>query len=222
MKRISFLLFAVIILLSCSKNETAQWRGPERDGHYRDKDLLKEWPAGGPALKLKIENIGKGLSQPVVYKDVIYLTGIKHDTLDVISAWNMDGTLLWEKVFSKAWQRIYPESRGTPTIENNKIYLIGGSGELVCLNAKNGDLIWQQDPQTDFEGKYQYYGIVESVLLTGKAALYVTGGDNTTVVAYDKTTGELLWKSKSTGGPKSYASSSQIEWGGKQDRKSVV
>ena len=105
MKRISFLLFAVIILLSCSKNETAQWRGPERDGHYRDKDLLKEWPAGGPALKLKIENIGKGLSQPVVYKDVIYLTGIKHDTLDVISAWNMDGTLLWEKVFSRSEER---------------------------------------------------------------------------------------------------------------------
>ncbi len=216
MKQISFLIVAAVVLLSCTDNEIAQWRGPARDGIYPDRDLLKEWPAGGPALLLKIENIGKGLSQPVVYRDIIYITGLKHDSVDVISAFNMDGTLVWEKVFSTAWQRIYPESRGTPTIENNKIYLIGGSGELVCLNAKNGALIWKQNPHTLFEGKYQHYGIVESVLLTGKAALYVTGGENTTVVAYDKTTGGLLWKSKSTGGPKSYASSSLIAWGGKQ------
>ncbi len=216
MKRISFLLFAVVILLSCSDNEIAQWRGPDRNGIYPGKDFLKEWPAGGPALKLKIENIGKGLSQPVVYNDVIYITGVKHDSVDVISAFNMDGTLLWEKAFSTAWQRTYPESRGTPTIENNKIYLVGGSGELVCLSTKNGDLIWKQDPHNDFEGKYQHWGIVESVLLSDKAALYVTGGENTTVVAYDKTTGGLLWKSKSTGGPKSYASSSLATWGGKQ------
>lgn len=216
MKRMPFLLFAVIILLSCSNNEIGQWRGPDRDGIYPAKDLLKEWPADGPAFELKIENIGKGLSQPVVYKNVIYITGLKHDSLDVISAYSMDGNLIWEKAFSTAWQRTYPESRGTPTIENNKIYLIGGSGELVCLSAKTGDLIWKQDPHNDFEGKYQHWGIVESVLLSDKAALYVTGGEIATMVAYDKTTGELLWKSKSTGGPKSYASSLLVDWGGKQ------
>lgn len=216
MKQIPFLLFAVIILLSYPDNEIAQWRGPVRDGIYPGKNFLKQWPAGGPVLKLKIENLGKGLSQAVVYNNIIYITGLKHDSLDVISACNMNGKLIWEKTFSKAWQRTYPESRGTPTIENNKIYLIGGSGELVCINAQNGDLIWKQDPHNDFEGKYQHWGIVESVMLSNKAALYVTGGDNTTVVAYNKNTGELLWKSKSTGGPKSYASSSLVEWGGKQ------
>jgi outer membrane protein assembly factor BamB len=61
-----------------------------------------------------------------------------------------------------------------------------------------------------------HWGNVESVLLTDKAALYVTGGDKTTLVAYDKKKGELLWKSKSTGGEKSYASSSLIEWKGKK------
>lgn len=216
MKRISFLVLAPIILLSCTSNEIAQWRGPSRDGIYPDTNLINEWPTEGPTLNLKIENIGKGLSQPVVYKNVIYITGLKQDSLDIISAFNMDGRLIWQKPFSTAWQRTYPESRGTPTIENDKIYLIGGSGKLVCLNAKNGDLIWEQDPNIDFEGKYQHWGIVESVLLSDKAALYVTGGEISTVVAYDKTNGELLWKSKSTGGPKSYASSSLVEWGGKQ------
>lgn len=217
MKPILFLLsvFFVVLFSSCD-TEMAQWRGPKGAGIYPDTNLLKEWPADGPTLKLKIEDVGKGLSQPVVYKNNIYISGIKHDTLDVLSVFDINGELLWEKAFSAAWQRAYPESRGTPTIENDRIYLIGGSGELVCLSTKNGDLLWKQDPHASFTGEYQHWGIVESVLVSDKAALYVTGGENTTVVAYHKKSGKLLWQSPSTGGAKSYASSSLVEWGGKQ------
>jgi len=216
MKIILFFLSVTMIILLYQGEEISQWRGPARDGIYTGKNLLKEWPAGGPALMLKIENVGKGLSQPVVYKNVIYITGLKHDSLDIISAYDTDGKLLWEKAYSLAWQRTYPESRGTPTIENDRIYLVGGMGDLVCLSTDKGEIIWRQEPLTDFEGKYMYWGNVESVLLTDKAVLYVTGGEQTTVVAYDKKTGELRWKSKSTGGEKSYASSSLIEWKGKK------
>jgi outer membrane protein assembly factor BamB len=74
-------------------------------------------------------------------------------------------------------------------------------------------VLWEKNPLAEFEGKYMHWGIVESVLLTDDAALYVTGGDKTTVVAYDKKSGELLWQSKSTGGPKSYASSRLVRRG---------
>lgn len=207
-----FVLFAMLCI-SCD-NEIAQWRGPNRDGMYTENNLLKEWPVDGPKQVLKIEAIGKGLSQPVVYKDVIYVSGLKSDSLDVISAFNMEGTLLWEQVYSRAWQRTYPESRGTPTIENKRIYLVGGSGNLVCLSTKTGEIIWKREPLKEFGGKYMHWGNVESVLLSNKAALYVTGGDKTTVVAYDKTNGELLWQSESVGGAKSYASSSLVHWAG--------
>ena len=141
-------------------DEISQWRGPARDGIYKEKNLLKEWPADGPALKLKIENVGKGLSQPVVYKNVIYITGLKHDSLDVISAYNTDGKLIWEKEYRLAWQRTYPESRGTPTIKNDLIYLVGGMGDLVCLSTNGGEVIWRQEPLKDFEGKYMHWGNV--------------------------------------------------------------
>ena len=214
MKLLVLLLTTFLALLLSPDNEISQWRGPARDGIYPETNLMKKWPADGPALKLKIENVGKGLSQPVVYKNTIYITGLKSDTLDVISAFGMEGKLLWEKTYSQAWQRNYPESRGTPTIENNRIYLIGGMGELVCLSTNGGDVIWRKDPLKDFGGKNMHWGNVESVLLTDEAALYVTGGDQTTLVAYQKETGELLWKSKSRSGSKSYASSSLVEWGG--------
>ena len=214
MKLFLLLLVAFPGLLLLQGDEISQWRGPARDGIYQETGLLKQWPADGPALKLKIENIGKGLSQPVVYKNVIYLTGLKSDSLDFISAYELTGKLLWEVPYSRAWIRTYPESRGTPTIENDRIYLVGGMGDLVCLSTRDGKEIWRKEPLKDFEGKNMHWGNVESVLLSDKAALYVTGGDQTTLVAYQKQTGELLWKSKSVGGSKSYASSSLIEWAG--------
>ena len=212
-KLVVFFQLTLFILASCS-DDISQWRGPDRDGIYPETGLMKEWPESGPAVQLKIENIGKGYSQPIVYNNTIYVTGIKQDSLDVITAFDMQGNLLWESEYSYAWSGSYPDSRGTPTIEKNRIYLVGGMGDLVCLNAKNGNILWKHNPMKDFDGQYMYWGIVESALLTDDDVLYVTGGKETTLVAYDKKTGDLSWKSRSTEGKKSYASSSLIEWNG--------
>ena len=101
------------------------------------------------------------MSQTVVYKNLIYLTGLKSDTLDVISACDIDGKVLWEKTYSHTWIRTYPESRGTPTIEDNRIYLIGGMGDLVCLSTNGGEEIWRKEPLKDFEGQYMHWGKVK-------------------------------------------------------------
>ena len=214
MKQLIPFLFGFLLLLCSCSEDISQWKGPARNGIYPGKGLLKEWPEGGPELKIKIEGVGKGFSQPVVYKKVIYVTGLKSDSLDVISAYDMKGNLLWERIYSRAWNRTYPDSRGTPTIEKNRIYLVGGMGDLVCLDAKDGDIIWKRNPHEEFKGEYMHWGIVESVLLTKDAVLYITGGQETTVVAFDKNSGDLQWKTKSLGGAKSYASSSLIEWKG--------
>lgn len=194
--------------------ETAQWRGPSRDGIFSDKGLLKKWPETGPKLELQIAGVGKGYSEPVVYKGIIYITGIKKDTMDVISAYDLSGKLLWEKDYGHAWANTYPDTRSTPTIQNDKIYLIGGMGTVCCLDTKNGNMLWSQDAHNQFKGEYHRWGIAESVLLTDQAAICVTGGEITSVVAYDKISGKLLWKTKSLGGPRAYASSSLIERNG--------
>jgi len=194
--------------------EISQWRGPMRDGIFPEKGLLKKWPEAGPKLELQIAGIGKGYSQPVVYNGVMYVTGIKKDTMDVISAYDLKGKLLWAKEYGHAWSKSFPETRSTPTIQNDKIYLVGGMGIVCCLDAGNGKILWSQDAQNQFKGEYQTWGIAESVLLTDQAAIYVTGGEETSVVAFDKITGNLLWKTKSLGGARAYASSLLIERGG--------
>ena len=209
---ISFLLL-FLFNISFSQH-IEQWNGPNRDGIFPETKLLKKWPDGGPALILKIEGVGRGYSQPVVYKNVIYITGIKQDTMDVLSSYDLKGKLIWETNYGHIWSGTYPDTRSTPTIENNRIYLVSGMGEVVCLNLQDGKIIWSQNPFKDFKGKSRAWGIAESVLLTDKNAVSVIGGAETTVVAYNKTDGSLAWKTKSVGGTRAYSSPLLIERGG--------
>jgi outer membrane protein assembly factor BamB len=211
------LMFFILIFLSASisAQDLVEWRGINRTGIYSDQNLLKVWPEKGPKLVLELNNIGNGYSSPVVYNQVIYVTGRK-DTLDVISAYGMDGTKKWETSYGRAWARTYPETRCTPTIEKGMIYLISGMGEVVCVDAISGKIIWSVDANKTFKGEPHRWGIAESAVVSAKAVFYVTGGDETSVVALNKTNGTLLWKSKSLGGSRAYASSSLIERAGIQ------
>ncbi len=208
-----FIFFCIISFWAISQ-EATQFRGLNRSGIFEGVDLLKQWPGNGPALKLKIEGVGKGYSSVVYYKNTIYVTGIKKDTLDVISAYNLKGNLLWEKSYGRAWANSFPETRSTPTIDNDKIYLAGGMGVVVCLDANSGEIIWSSDAHSDFKGEYHKWGVAESILLTKTAAVYVTGGVETAVVALNKHDGSLVWKTKSSGGPRAYASPTLILRGG--------
>ncbi|HBL75381.1 MAG: hypothetical protein A2W90_04150 [Bacteroidetes bacterium GWF2_42_66] len=213
MKELIGVALFLLITGALVAQDLVQWRGPDRSGIYPDKGLLKEWPAAGPELLLEVDGLGGGYSSPVVYHDVIYVTGIR-DSSDIITAIKMDGEKIWEKVYGRAWYRSYPENRSTPTIENGKIYLVSGMGEVVCLDAVSGNEVWKVDAHSTFKGELQNWGIAESVLLTDRAAIYTVGGEETSVIALDKINGNLLWKSKSLGGPRAYASPSLIEKNG--------
>ncbi len=209
------LIFLPVFFLSISlfAQDIVEWRGPNRSGVYPDQNLLKVWPEKGPKMVLEINNIGNGYSSPVVYKNVIFVTGLK-DTMDVISAYDMTGQKKWETPYGRAWARTFPETRCTPTIENNRIYLVSGMGQVACADAVSGKLIWSVDAQNMFRGEPHKWGIAESAVISDKAVFYVTGGEETSVVALDKRNGNLLWKTKSLGGTRAYASSVIIEKAG--------
>jgi len=190
-----------------------EWRGPNRSGIYPDKNLLKSWPVNGPQLLLELSNIGNGYSSAVLYKNNIVVCG-KKDTLDVVSSYELNGKKNWETAYGRAWSRTFPETRCTPTIENDRIYVVSGMGEVGSVDAVTGKLIWTVDAQTEFKGEPHKWGIAESVAISDKAVFYVTGGEETSVIALDKTNGKLIWKTKSLGGTRAYASSVIIEKAG--------
>ena len=193
--------------------DIAQWRGPLRDGKYPDINLKTSWPETGLPVVMKIEGTGKGYSSPVVYKDIIYTTGMK-DTVDVVCAFDMKGKRIWEKAYGKAWTKTYPENRNTPTLEGGKIYISSGIGEVVCLDARTGEILWKRYPHEEFKGKFSYWGPAESLLLTDNAVICTVGGNETSVVALDKNSGNLVWKSPSIGVAQAYASPLMIDRNG--------
>ncbi len=216
MKKLAYIFILSILPTICFSQHIAEFRGQGRMGVFNETGLLKEWPSNGPELILKADSCGKGYSSPVYYRGNIYITGIKGDTLDVCTAFDLEGNLLWETAYGRSWIRTYSDTRSTPTIEDGVIYLASGSGEVVAIDSKDGEIKWSVSAHEEFSGMYHRWGIAESVLLTDDAVLYTTGGDVTSVIALKKTDGSLLWKTKSLGGERAYASPVLIEWNGKK------
>lgn len=212
-KLLSIAILSFLFSGSLFAQELIEWRGAGRSGIYPETKLLKSWPEKGPELILEINDAGTGYSTPVIYNQKIYITGRK-DTMDCISAYQTDGQKLWELPYGRAWSRTYPETRCTPTIENNRIYLLSGMGEVCCVDALSGKQIWKVDAHEKYQGESHTWGIAESLVISGRAVFYVTGGELTSVVALDKETGKEVWKTKSLGGTRAYASSKLIEKNG--------
>jgi len=212
----------VVILTTCMlvgltlvqiQAQDAQWRGANRDGKYSDTGLLKSWPKAGLELILKKDGMAKGYSSPILYEGMIYLSGKRQDK-DVLTKLDKQGNIRWETVFGKAWNQSYPETRCTPTIEDGRIYIMGGLGTVVCMDTEKGEIIWQVNTHEEHGGEFHRWGMTESLLLTDNAVISSPTGEQTAVVALDKKDGSLLWKSEPQGGVRSYVSPLLIEHNG--------
>jgi outer membrane protein assembly factor BamB len=207
--------FVVIITLVWSHSviaqEIAQWRGPHRDGIYPDKNLLKSWPQNGPELVLSVKNIGRGFSSPVMSNGIIYVTGM-FDTTDYLTAMDMNGNFKWQVPYGRSWLQDPPDTRSTPTVEANRVYVVSGTGRLVCIDAGTGKEIWAVDVDKDYKSEWHRWGVAESPLIVDDKVVCTPGGKETSLVAFDKITGKLIWKSGSVGGQRSYVSPILFEY----------
>lgn len=204
MKRISFSITLILVLV-VTFAQPVQWRGPQRDGKFTDTGLLKKWPDAGPQLLLKVEGIGKGYSSVIATDQYIFATGMT-DTLDYLSCITPEGKIKWRVPYGRSWTQSFPETRSTPTIENDRIYIISGTGQLVCLNLNDGTIRWKVNVDKDYQAEWHIWGVSESPLIVDDKVICTPGGKSTSVVALDKMTGKLVWQSESVGGPRCYIS----------------
>jgi outer membrane protein assembly factor BamB len=213
MRGIFILVLMCLVIGVQGQAQDSQWRGADRDGKYRDTALLKQWPEEGPELLLKIEDLGNGFSTPIVYEGDIFISG-RRDSVDVLTRLDMNGQIKWETVYGKAWDKSFPETRSTPTIEDGRAYIMGGLGTIVCLDTETGETIWSVNTHEDYKGEFHRWGMAESLLLTEDAVISSPVGEMTAVVALNKADGSLIWKTESLGGARSYVSPMLIEHNG--------
>jgi outer membrane protein assembly factor BamB len=160
-----------------------------------------------------VEKIGKGWSSPIYADGMIYTTGMI-DTLDYLSAIDMQGNIKYQVSYGRSWNQSFPDTRSTPTIDGERVYVQSGTGRLVCIERATGKEIWAVDVDKEFECEYHVWGNAETPLIVDDKVICTPGGNKTSVVAFNKITGDLVWQSKSLGGPRAYASATIYEFNG--------
>jgi outer membrane protein assembly factor BamB len=200
------LWYCIFLFLVLETNaQLVQWRGPNRDGIFHETRLLNVWPESGPEQILEVEKIGKGWSSPILVGDIIYTTGMI-DTLDYLTAIDMQGNIKWQVPYGLSWNKSFPDTRSTPSVEDDRIYVQSGTGRLSCFERETGKEIWAVEVDRDFECEYHIWGNSETPLIVDDKVICTPGGPKTSVVAFDKMTGKLVWQSQSLGGQRAYAS----------------
>ena len=192
----------------------SQWRGPERDGIYPDTGLLSSWPENGPPLLWSVEEIGKGYSSAVSDGQMVFVTGMKEQS-DYLTAMDINGKVLWSREFGPSWTGSFPESRCTPTVDGDRVYVLSGKGTMACINVKDGTIRWSFDAFKQFNGECGDWGVCESLLIMDDKLFYSPAGNKTTMVALNKNTGETIWMSESLDDKSAYVSPRLVRYGGK-------
>jgi len=211
-----FILILIVTSIAYTANQDSFWpqfHGPNRDNISTEKGLLKKWPVNGPELLWTTKGLGHGYSSISIANGMIYTAGSIGDNTVVI-ALNLDGNILWQVKNGKAWTGSYPGSRGTPTIDGNRLYHQNPHGSIVCLNAKTGDIIWRLNVIETFNGIIPRWALSESLLVDGDHLISCPGGPETCMVALDKAHGSVVWKAPSTGEVAGYASPALFEYKG--------
>jgi len=191
-----------------------EWRGPDRTGIYNETGLLKKWPDGGPKLLWEAAKMGDGYSSATVTDDAVYVTGRK-DSSDVLTALTLDGKIKWETAYGKAWMTNHTGSRCTPTYYNGNLFLISGSGDIVCIGS-DGKLKWSKNHYKLYDAKPIMFGISESPLIVDNMVIASPGGKKASLAAFNINDGRVVWETEPLDEEPQYINPKLIEYAGKK------
>jgi outer membrane protein assembly factor BamB len=158
--------------------------------------------------------MGDGYSSPTVTDDAVYVTGRK-DSSDVLTALTPDGKLKWETVYGKAWMTNHTGSRCTPTYYNGNIFLVSGSGDIVCVGS-DGKIRWSKNHYSLYESKPIKFGISESPVVVDNMVIVSPGGKKASMVAFNITDGKVVWEAEPLNQEPQYVNPKLIEYAGKK------
>jgi len=201
MKSLNVFSTVLTVLLVCVSARAQdfnwpQWQGPTRNGLTTEKGLLETWPEGGPRRRWLFENCGAGYSGPAIVDGKLFIIGERDGACKLIALNAGTGTELWATPIGPTFQNDWGGGpRGTPTVDDGRVYALSPSGELVCVKASNGEEVWRVTMQS-LGGKIPNWGYAESVLIDGEKLLCTPGGPQGTIAAIDKESHEVIWQTK--------------------------
>jgi outer membrane protein assembly factor BamB len=202
-------LFSAHLSLAETGKAAGDWprfQGTDGSAVSSATGLLRAWPADGPTENWSVE-IGEGFGGPAIAGGKVYLLdrdGKTHDKLRVFDL--ASGRELWHYRYEAAGKVGYAGSRSTPTVDGQHVYTLGPFGHLHCINTRTQQVVWSKNMRSDFNAPMPRWGYAQSPLIHGGHVILSVRSSEVGVVALNKMTGQVVWKSKSLGRSEAYAS----------------
>ncbi len=190
-----------------------QFRGSKRDGTVAGVELARDWSSSGPR-RLWRQSVGAGWSGFVVAEGYA-VTQEQRDDEEWVACYELlTGKLLWSHVNAVGFHDPIGGAgpRATPTIHEGRVYAVGGTGLLNCLDLSTGERIWSADILADHAARVPEYGVSGSPLIVDDLVVVAPGGPEGSIAAYRLDNGERVWSGGSD--PAGYSSPIRVELAG--------
>jgi outer membrane protein assembly factor BamB len=193
------LLAGLLCTSELQADDWPQWRGPNRDGVWRETGILKTIPRNGLKVRWRVR-IERGYSGPVVAKGRVFVTDHQFNP-------EVERVLCFDEVTGKSvWTHSYPVDyknmeygngpRASPTVHDGKVYTLGTQGHLFCLDAVTGNVFWKKDLAKEYNSRVPQYGASVAPLIEKDLLIVCIGGQpDASVIAFDRISGKERWKS---------------------------
>ncbi len=202
--------------VTLSADDWPRWMGVGGEGRWNDTGVIERFGESGAKIVWR-EPIGGGYSGPSISDGRVFVTdrtdhGIGADVEnDIRKLGEIDGgerilcldletgKTLWSHEYHCPYSIAYPVGpRCTPAVDGDRVYSLGAMGNLICLTAAEGKVVWEKSLADEYGTKPPPWGYASHPLIDGHQLLVPVGGEGTGVVAFDKTTGKELWRAVTT------------------------
>jgi len=231
-------VFGIIIAILVGPNSASfasaddwnQWRGPRRDGVWRESGITSRFPESGPKILWRAP-VANGYSGPAVAGGRVFVMdylkregddtpnpGRKSELKGAERVHCLDsatGETVWKHEYDCDYRISYPNGpRATPTVDGQHVYTLGAEGNLHCLNVQDGSVVWHRDLKKDYGlSEAPHWGFAAHPLVDGDTLYCLVGGQGSVAVAFDKSTGKEKWRALSAK-TQGYCPPTMIEAGG--------
>ncbi len=203
-----------------------QWRGAGRLAVWSETGIVDRFPDSGLKVAWRTP-VRSGFAGPAVADGRVFVLDWREDpesrTLDgterLVALDEETGAVLWTHEWATSYRMLQASyaigPRATPTVDGDRVYAVGASGALRCVDAASGELIWSRNYIDDYDTSVATWGVASAPLVDGDRLIAIVGGEpDALVVAFDKRTGAELWRAVEVVGEMGYGQPVIYEAGG--------
>ncbi len=209
---------AVLLLgAGLSAEDWRQWRGADRLGVWNETGIIDEFPDQGLKVGWRVP-IRNGFGGPAVADGRVFITDWEEDpksrTIDgterVLALDEQTGDVLWTYTWGTTYRALMLSyaagPMATPTVDEDRVYVLGATGLLWCLDVETGEVVWHRNYLAEYDASMPPWGTPSAPLVDGDQLIAVVGGEpDALVVSFDKRTGRELWRALEVSGGSSSA-----------------